>query len=121
MKPSCQTLSKALEMSGKAARTSKDLGSSKASWISLTRNNNWFIVESPESKEALVPLSKTRLGWSVTMRSIHDGFLPGSKFVGSDMICNRFNEVDRSSISLPSASGHQNWECALKSQKVFQL
>ena len=42
----CQTLSK-VEMSRKTVQTSKYLGSSKASWISLTRNNSWFIVESP--------------------------------------------------------------------------
>ena len=30
--------------------------------------------------------SKIRLGWSVAMRSIHEGFLLGSKFVGSEMI-----------------------------------
>ena len=36
-----------------------------------------------ESKEARVPQSSTRLGWSVMTRSIQEGFLLGSKFVGS--------------------------------------
>ena len=41
-------------------------------------------------------------------------------FAGSDIICDRFNEVNRSSISLPSgvlsSSCRQNWEYSLKSQ-----
>ena len=46
-------------------------------------------------------------------------FLPGSKFVGSEMICVRFREVNKSSSSLPSGfvspSGHHCSECPLKS------
>ena len=35
--------------------------------------------------EALVPQSRIRLGWSVIIRSMHEGFLLGSKFVGSEI------------------------------------
>ena len=34
-------------MSKNTARISRHLGSSNALWISLTRNNNWLVVESP--------------------------------------------------------------------------
>ena len=72
-----------------------------------------------ESKEARVPLSRIRLGWSVMTWSIHEDFLLGSKFVGLQMIWDRLSEVRRSSIWVPSGvvlpSGHQNWECPLKS------
>ena len=48
-----------------------------------------------------------------------EGFLFGSKSVGSEMSLERSNELKRFSISLPSAvvspSGHQNSECPLKS------
>ena len=71
-----------------------------------------------ESNEALVPLSRTKLGWSVTIRSMHDGFLPGSKLVGSEIIWVKFKEKNKSSISLHSGlespPGHQCWECSLK-------
>ena len=50
IRPSCRTLSKALEISRKSARTFRELRSSKAWWISSTRNNSWLIVESPERK-----------------------------------------------------------------------
>ena len=63
-------------------------------------------------------LERMRLGWSVKIRSIHEGFLPGSKFVGSEITWVRFKEVNRFSISVPSRfispSGHQSCECALK-------
>ena len=53
------------------------------------------------------------------IRSIEEGFLLGSKFVGSEMICDRPSEVRRFSISISSGvvspSGHHNCECALKS------
>ena len=52
-------------------------------------------------------------------RSIEEGFLFGSKFVGSEISRERLSELRRFSIFLPSGvvspSGHQNWECPLKS------
>ena len=33
-----------------------------------------------------VPLSSTRFGWSVMTSSIQEGFLLGSKFVGSEPV-----------------------------------
>ena len=72
-----------------------------------------------ESKEARVPLSRMISGWSVTSRSIHEGFLLGSKFVGSDIIWNNPSFVKSSSITVPSwvvsPPGHHNCECPLKS------
>ena len=82
------------------------------------------------SKDARVPKSRIRLGWSVMIRSAHEGFLLGSKLVCSEMIWDRPSEVNRFSISKPVIvvfpSGHQKWEWALKSpvkktmQKGFQ-
>ena len=71
------------------------------------------------SREGRVPLFRIRKGWSVTMRSIHEGLQCGVKLVGSEMICERFSEEKRSSISFPSGlvspSGHHSREWALKS------
>ena len=62
---------------------------------------------------------KMMLGWSVTMRSIHEGFLPGSKLVGSEMTWDKPKEVNISSSSLPSGvsspSGHRRRDLPLKS------
>ena len=50
---------------------------------------------------------------------MHEGFFPGSKFVGSAITCDRPREVSIASISRPSGvsspSGHQKWHLALKS------
>ena len=71
------------------------------------------------SRDARVPLFSMRFGWSVTIRSMHDGLLFGVKCVGSDMICERFNELRVSSIAFPSGlvspPGHHAWEWPLKS------
>ena len=39
-----------------------------------------------------------RFGWSITIRSMHDGRQPGVKLVGSDITCKRLREVDKTSI-----------------------
>ena len=50
MRPSCQTLSNALEMSRKAPLTSTVGLLSKAVCISCIIDSNWAILESPERK-----------------------------------------------------------------------
>ena len=62
----------------------------------------YYLVVTVCSKETRVPQSRIRLGWSVAIRSIHDGFLLGLKLVGSEMIWGRPSEVKRFSISVPS-------------------
>ena len=50
---------------------------------------------------------------------MHEGFLFGVKFVGSEITCDKFKFEIISSIFFPagvvSPSAHQNWECPLKS------
>ena len=53
MIPSCQTLSKAFDISKKAPLTSAAGFSSKAVWISWIIDNNWAIQESPEKKKQI--------------------------------------------------------------------
>ena len=66
-----------------------------------------------------MPLSRIILGWPVTIRSMHEGFLWGSKFVGSVITWDKPRLVKSSSIITPSGVvsplGHQNCEYALKS------
>ena len=63
--------------------------------------------------------TRIRLGWSVITRSIQEGFLLGSKLVGSEIAWDNPNEDKIISISEPSVvvspSGHQYLEWALKS------
>ena len=46
----------------------------------------YLVVTRSVSKETRVKQSSTRLGWSVAIRSTHDGFLLGTRLVGSEMI-----------------------------------
>ena len=50
---------------------------------------------------------------------MQDGLQLGSKFVGSEISCDKPKEENKSSIKIPSAfvlpSGHHNWEWPLKS------
>ena len=63
------------------------------------------------------------LGWSVTTRSMQQGFLCGSKFV--EISCGKPSLVVSSSISVPSGivspSGHKNCACTLISPVWYGL
>ena len=72
------------------------------------------------SSEERTPLSKTIFGWSVTIRSIHDGLQSSrKKWVGSQIIWSIFRSENKLSRWTPSAfvspSGYHDWEWPLKS------
>ena len=70
MIPSCQTLSKAFDISKKAPLTSAAGFSSKAVWISWIIDNNWAIQESPEKKPDWEGV-KSLLLWKKVKRELY--------------------------------------------------